>query len=236
MDELLRFFRTYEPWMYALLGLGALVYFRRFALSWRALRSAVFGLEREGAQAKLNQAASMLILLVLLSVAVFVLVSFVAPMYPQANPLLTPTLNVLATSTATITPSDGTREAEAPVVSPSPEPTLELGESVCVPGALEISSPTPGEYVSGEIPIIGSATATNFGFYKLEYATLSGSQTGGQWLAIQAGRVPVIEGVLVQTWDTTTLDNLEYLLRLVVTDNTGAALPDCRVLVRVNNP
>ena len=60
MAEALRFFRAYEFWIYTILALGALVYIRKFILAWDELRGAAFGLERESAQSRLNQAASML--------------------------------------------------------------------------------------------------------------------------------------------------------------------------------
>ena len=63
MEEALRFFRTYEMWMYVILALAGLVYIRKFILSWEELRRAAFGLERESAQSSLNQSAGMLVLL-----------------------------------------------------------------------------------------------------------------------------------------------------------------------------
>jgi hypothetical protein len=67
MDEALRFFRTYELWIYALLALVSLIYLRRFILAWGELRGAAFGLERESAQTRLNQAAGMLVLLMMIA-------------------------------------------------------------------------------------------------------------------------------------------------------------------------
>ena len=84
MEEALRFFRAFELWIYLLLGLGGLFYLRRFILAWQELRGAVFGLERESAQARLNQAASVLVLLLTMAVTEFFLVSFVAPSMPGA--------------------------------------------------------------------------------------------------------------------------------------------------------
>ena len=57
MEEALSFFRAFEVWIYLLLGLGGLIYIRRFILSWQELREAGFGLERERAQSRLNQSA-----------------------------------------------------------------------------------------------------------------------------------------------------------------------------------
>ncbi len=85
--------------MYVILVLAGLVYVRKFILAWEELRRAAFGLERESAQSHLNQAAGMLVLLFVMAVAVFVLVSFIAPVFPASNPLLTPTMDILASPT-----------------------------------------------------------------------------------------------------------------------------------------
>lgn len=80
MDEALGFFQAFEVWIYLLLALGGLFYARKFILAWQELRDAAFGLERESAQARLNQAASILVLLLAMAIAEVVLVSFVAPL------------------------------------------------------------------------------------------------------------------------------------------------------------
>jgi hypothetical protein len=95
MEEAIRFFRTYEMWMYVILVLAGLIYVRKFILAWEELRRSAFGLERESAQSHLNQSAGMLVLLFMMAVAVFVVVSFVAPAFPGSNPLLTPSWQVL---------------------------------------------------------------------------------------------------------------------------------------------
>jgi hypothetical protein len=63
MEEALSFFRAFEVWIYLLLGLGGLIYIRKFILAWQELRGAAFGLERENAQTRLNQSASVLVLI-----------------------------------------------------------------------------------------------------------------------------------------------------------------------------
>ncbi|NJN44907.1 MAG: hypothetical protein HC806_09450 [Anaerolineae bacterium] len=233
MDEALRFFRVYEGWVYFLLAIGALLYFRRFLLAWRELRSTIFGLEREQSQTRLNQSAGVLTLLILIAVAEFVVVSFVAPLRPQANPLLTPTIDLLGTSTATLPPSEPVTEAmQEGDSTPTPVPTEDFRQGLCVSGELEITSPEPGERVSGEVVIFGSASASNFGFYKLEIALAQNVN----WRTIQAGRTPKTNGDLVPSWDTSTLQSGDYMLRLVVVDNDGNSLPDCRVPITIIPP
>lgn len=232
MDEVLHFFRTYETWIYIVIGIGTVIYLRRFLLAWQELRSTIFGLEREQAQNRLNRAAGVLTFLIIMVLAEFVLVSYVAPLRPEANPLLTPTIDLLATATATLAPTlEGGEAMEAgPTLTPSPTFDARLG--TCVAGEIEITSPEPGQRVSDEVDILGSADIPNFGFYKLEIAQVQ-SVT---WRTIQARREVVNAGVLVSSWDTATLQAGDYLLRLVVIDNEGNSLPDCRVPITILPP
>jgi hypothetical protein len=153
MDEALRFFRTYEVWIYLLLGLGGLIYLRKFILAWQELRGAGFGLERDSAQARLNQSASALVLLFTLVIIEFVLVSFIAPTMPGATPLLTPTLDLLATSTITLPASTpGTALATAPLGT-APAGTVE-------PAGLGLSAATglPADALAGTPAAVPAAT------------------------------------------------------------------------------
>jgi hypothetical protein len=111
MEEALRFFRAYELWVYLVLALGGLIYIRKFILAWEEMRAAAFGLERESAQSRLNQAAGMTVLLLMIGIAVFALVTFIVPSFPGSNPLLTPTLDLLATHTATLSAENGADQA-----------------------------------------------------------------------------------------------------------------------------
>ncbi|UCE00605.1 MAG: hypothetical protein JSV42_07795 [Chloroflexota bacterium] len=229
MDETLRFFRTYEMWMYVILALAGLVYIRKFILAWEELRAAAFGLERESAQSHLNQAAGMLILLFLMAVGIFLLVSFVAPAFPTSNPLSTPTMDILASPTSTLPTEDGT-------ASPTEEGDLAtatvpvVGEG-CIPDQIMITDPVDGSDINDVIVVRGTANIPNFGFYK--YETARPGET--IWLTIQAGREIKQDSELGQ-WDTRTLASGDYMLRLIVTDNQGESLEPCIIRVRVNNP
>ena len=234
MEDALRFFRAYELWVYLMLALGGLIYIRKFILAWEEMRAAAFGLERESAQSRLNQAAGMTVLLLMIGIAVFAVVTFVVPSFPGSNPLLTPTLDLLATHTATLNAENGADQAAMQTDQsgsiPSPTVVQIVGEG-CVPGQIMISDPVEGTELSDVITIKGTANIANFGFYKYEVAR----PDDDVWLTIQAGREIVIENDLGQ-WDTRTLTSGDYMLRLVVTDNQGQSLPPCVIQVRVNNP
>ncbi len=232
MEEALRFFRTYEMWIYVILALAGLVYIRKFILAWEELRRAAFGLERESAQSSLNQSAGMLVLLFVMAVAVFVLVSFVAPIFPASNPLLTPTMDLLASPTTTLageTTIEGLATATNEVMAETASPEV-VGEG-CVPGQIMLTEPIEGSDITGVIVVKGTADIPNFGFYKYEIARPGETV----WLTIQAGREIKQEGDLGQ-WDTRTLAPGDYMLRLVVSDNQGESLESCVIRVRVNNP
>jgi hypothetical protein len=228
MGAILRFLREHELWAYIILGALALLEIRKFALGWGELRGAAFGLERANAQARINGAASLLVLYLMLGVGVFMLVSFVIPLVPEAAPLPTPTLNLLATPTITLAAPGG---QATPAATPLPTFMGTPGGEGCVPGQIAFIFPTDGAVVSGKFEVKGSANIPNFGFYKYEVARPGDAI----WMTLQAGNTPVTDGRLGE-WDTSTLPPDEYLLRLVVADNQNVAMPACQVRVRVVAP
>lgn len=228
MDELLRFLRMYEIGVYLVLGLGGCFFLRKFILAWQELRDAAFGLERESAQYKLNRSASGLVMVLFFVMAEFVLVSFIAPSVPGASPLLTPTLDLLATSTTTLAAQDTSASAENQAASPTqPMATTNPG---CMAGQIEITEPLDGSEISGIVEIKGSAVAQDFGFYKLEMKTID--QT--EWLTILAGN-ETKQAASLGSWNTSLLSPGDYNLSLVIVDNKGQSLPSCVIKVRVVN-
>ena len=227
MEEALRFFKENEVFIYLILGIVAVWQIRKFVIAWEDLRQAAFGLERESVQGRLNRAASILIVVLLLGVIEFAIVSYVVPTVPGASPILTPTLDLLATATTTLSPDNGTPIAT--IIPTLPEDGEENND--CVPNRVMIDYPPDGETVSGLVEIYGSANIENFGFYKYEIAALNDPT----WLTIAAGNQVVISDKLGD-WDSTRLIPGEYRLRLVVTTGEGTQSPACIVQVRVEAP
>lgn len=228
MEQALHFFRDYEIWIYVLLGILALWQVRKFALAWEELRGAFFGLEREAAQSRVNSAATMVVILIIMAVAEFTLVTFVIPTVPGANPLPTTTLDLVATPTTTLpAPTQKTNEALEVTATPGEVPAAEG----CVAGQINLISPLHGGRVSGSVVIEGSANIVNFGFYTLQIA----HPGDPVWLPILVGQQVVKNGVL-GTWETSTLTPGDYMLRLVVTDNVGNELTPCSIQVTVEPP
>lgn len=237
MAEVLNFFKDLEIWVYGILGIVGLLSLIKFMRAWNEMRQAAFGLELESAQQRLNSAATTLVLIVMFAIGEFTLVTFIIPYIPDASPIPSPTLDLLATQTITLAPMTAT-----PLLTPTELNMLEQntimglgtpaapenGKSGCVAEQINITSPVDGSGVGGVVPIIGTADIPNFGFYKFEFS----SPGQPNWLAIQAWTSSKREDTLGQ-WDTSRLTEGLYLLRLVVTDNQGKALPPCVIQVTV---
>jgi len=225
VEQAVRYFREFESWIYFILGVLAIYGTIKFIRSWGELRQAAFGMEQETAQGKLNQAATLLFLLLTMAVLEFSVVNFVAPTMPGANPLPSPTLEFLATPTTTpppgvldgLEPGDGIQATQTPIAGQG-----------CTPDQVMILSPEDGESVSGVVEVRGTADIPNFGFYKYEIARPGETI----WLSINAGEQPVQDGVLGE-WVTNVLPPGDYSLRLMVADNQGKFMPACIIQVRV---
>ncbi len=229
MAEVLRFFVQYEAVLYFVLGLGGILYLYRFFLAWQELRGATYGLERQAARGRLDQAAVSLFSLLVVAVVVFVMVTFIATSLPAQALLATPTLDLAFTLNGTLTPGPAQTLNFA---SATPLPTVSIDPAACIPNRLIITSPAAGDSISGSVEVRGTVDIPNFGFYKFEVARAEEEL----WLTIQAGRTVVHDGVLVENWDTSRLPAGNYVLQLIVTDNNGKELPPCRVPVQIGAP
>lgn len=225
MGPVYRTLAIYEPLIYIALAIGGLFAFRRMWRSWREWRDSVYGLEREFALRRLGQATAAAFFILALVFVEFFIATFIAPSLPATDILATPTLDLLLTPAETLSPEQATQAALAPVTQSVPS-----GMSGCVLDQMMITSPEPGDVVSGTVEITGTASVPNFGFFKYEVAPL-GTQN---WATISAGRDPKVNEVL-GPWNTSSLTNGDYFLRLVITDNVGLSLEPCVIAVRVAN-
>ncbi|MBN2115019.1 MAG: hypothetical protein JW730_00505 [Anaerolineales bacterium] len=225
MGSLYRTLASYEPLIYIALAIGAMFAFRRMWRAWREWRNSVYGLEREFALRRLGQATATAFLVLALLFAEFFIATFVAPALPASDILATPTLDLLLTPAGTLSPAESTQAALSPVTQEVPS-----GMSGCVPDEIMITSPQSGTDVSGTVQITGTASVPNFAFYKYEVAR----QGVQEWATISANREPRQNEELGE-WNTASLTNGDYFLRLVITDNAGASLEPCVISVRVAN-
>jgi hypothetical protein len=226
MGPVYRTLASLEPLIYTALAIGGLFAFRRMWYSWREWRDSVYGLEREFALRRLGQATAASFLILALVFVEFFVATFIAPSLPASDILATPTLDLLLTPEGTLSPEQATQSVLSPVTQPVPS-----GMSGCIPDQIMITAPEPGgDPISGTVEISGTANVPNFGFYKYEVAR-RGTQ---DWATISAERKPK-QNEKLGDWNTTSLTNGDYFLRLVITDNVGVSLEPCVIAVRVDN-
>jgi hypothetical protein len=223
MAAIYQFLSTYEVLIYIMLAIGGLFASRWLWRSWNEWRQAVYSLEKEFALRRIGRSVAFLTLILVLLCGELMTASFIVPNLPASFFIATPTLDLFATPTGTISAELATQIA----LTPLPIPTIS-GADGCIAGKLVITAPKAGSVISGIVDIQGTANISNFGFYKYEVAPIN-SDT---WATITAGRDVVVDNSLGK-WDTTALSPGDYKLRLVVTDNQGQSLSPCVIPIRV---
>ena len=226
MEYVIKFLADFEVPIYLVLGIVAVVYLRRIMISLEEKRTAIFGLEREAAQRKVTAAASILILVGLLTVMEFVVATFLAGELSQEATYATPTIEVLTTPTTTLpgpVPTDAT-----PTQTIYPQAKIEGIDSQCVNDILEIDSPVHDGEVSGVVEIIGSVNTPSLGSYRYDFSTMGEPK----WQTIAAGSGVHIDDNL-GNWYTSDLAYGPYMLRLVALDNEGNETSTCVIVVNV---
>lgn len=96
---------------------------------------------------------------------------------------------------------------------------------------LVITSPAPEDVLRGEVTITGNTDIPNFSFAQLDFAYASDST--GTWFNIQTFSQPVADSTLA-AWDTDSITDGEYVLRLRVTIEDGT-FQEVMVPVKVMN-
>ncbi len=224
LDSVLRGLIEYHVGIFVVLGVGFLIYLRRFINGLQEWQKSVFGLERELAKRILVSASTGIILLLLLFVGEFLMVTVVGPQMPAVKSGVTPTIDSFALPTETRFAEAENTTTNIPTASIEQESLV----SECIEDMVEIISPTNGEKISGTVELIGSVNVENFGSYKYEYST-----TGPiNWITIAAGDQLKLDESL-GFWYTSALTPGDYFLRLVPLDNTGEDLTPCIIRVEV---
>jgi hypothetical protein len=95
---------------------------------------------------------------------------------------------------------------------------------------VQIQAPVPGEALQGQILIVGTTSVD--GFQSAELAFAYAENPTDTWFQIGQSDEPIVDGTLSE-WDTTTLTDGNYTLRLIVNVQGDVALvvtiPDLRV-------
>jgi hypothetical protein len=99
------------------------------------------------------------------------------------------------------------------------------------PPPITITSPKTGDILRGSVPIIGTTDVPNFVSAQLDFAYPSNQ--AGNWFILQTFSQPTQDSALF-TWDTNSITDGEYILRLQVflTDGTTQ---EAQVSVRIQN-
>jgi hypothetical protein len=226
MMAFLRFLAQYAFLIFLLLAGAAVFAIQRLVKNRAEQKATLFALELELARRKINQTIALIALIGVFVLIELILVLFLVPNLPAASILASPTLDPLATIVSTLPP-----EVLQTLGAATANPTSTPQTSGCIPGQIMITAPTAGEEVRGQITLEGTADIPNFGYYKYEFA-LQGTDT---WNSINVGTKPKHDEEL-GLWYTSEITPGDYLLRLVVTDNQGNALPACVVPVRILAP
>jgi hypothetical protein len=87
-------------------------------------------------------------------------------------------------------------------------------------GAAAIQAPRPGEALQGVLAILGSTQVD--GFASAELAFAYSRDTSGTWFILAQSQKPVENGFLA-SWDTTTITDSNYDLRLTVRLQDGSS-------------
>jgi hypothetical protein len=255
MDRVFVFLVHNDIWIYIICVLGLFWYLTDLIRAQRNLRSAIFGLERERGRQKRNTALFFVTFFTTIFAAVLFVNQRIAPTLPQE--LLkppTPTPDPLNTPLSRPSPI-GTPATARPIVTPNLAPTVTLqgegGPDVdAVPAEeatltptpyipptpfvdctvdLNISEPSDGSAVRGNISFYGTADTENFGAYILE---TNGPQTNGQWASLLGREIttPVREGFLgnvnLSMWGAGP-----YLIRLTALDIEDNITGECVIQV-----
>ncbi len=236
MIDFFHFLVDYQLWIYAILGVLALIYLIRLISAWRERYATIFGLEREDAQRRLNSALAVFILLILLIAAEFVLITFVIPEWPL----------VMMTATPEPAPAEESAEEEQLVTRPTDSGLVIIStpqgavpdrgavspiSSGCIPGQLEWLDPVSGDVIDGSYILHATVNMQDMAFYNWSFSPVGGEEN---WQTLSAGNLPVIEGEL-GLWATSQVPNGDYVLRLTVFDLNNQELPSCDVYIRVLN-
>jgi len=95
-----------------------------------------------------------------------------------------------------------------------------------------IRAPSAGEALQGDMPIIGTTAIPGFEAWALSFAYVDDST--GTWFLIAEGTTPIEEDVITH-WNTTTITDGSYHLRLVIDLDKGEMVEFVVPNVRIRN-
>ena len=230
MESVIRFLAEFETPIYIILGVVAIVFFRRFFLAYEEKNKAVFGLEREAGQRKMVSAATVLLLVGLLTAAEFVIATILVGELEQAPTYATATIDKLSTPTPTMDPAMiKVPEDATPTPTPYPQAEVEGLETHCEAGVLEITDPKHNDHAQGVVRFNGTVNTASLGSYQFDYSTMGEPN----WQTISAGSGVKIEES-IGNWYTNELLPGPYLVRLTALNNKGEVSDVCIIIIHID--
>lgn len=110
-------------------------------------------------------------------------------------------------------------------------PSRAAAQDVTPPSAPLITAPTAGQVLHGPVAVTGLTSIPNFSSSEVSFAYASDATN--TWFSISATTQPITNDVLA-SWDTTTISDGDYILRLRVTLQDGT-FQDVTVPVQARN-
>jgi hypothetical protein len=247
MDRVLRVIADYQWWLYGLLALLVLFYLRRAFLARRQGARSIFKLEQEQARGRYLRSVVVTIIILVILAAVFGTTNLLIPSLQRTpEPTATVTTGPLSEPTLTTTPPPptitptvtATRVLPTRAVMPTGTPQSPTTPTPLVrppscpnPGA-RITSPGMNQAVIGDVSVRGSASISDFHYFKIEVAP-GPNPVDGQWTVVGELHYIAVEGGVLETFNSGAYPPGIYTLRLVVVDRTGNFPDPCRVTVTV---
>jgi len=243
MSIVITLLKTYDIWIYALFAIIAIFMLRSALRARMHVRQSIFSLEKEFARNRVYKAAAVIILMAILSGALFAVTHMEEPSVPPldeptptATQLLraTPTLSpeeITPTPTATATTARPTREVipTAPVATHTPVPVAPP-PPLCPNPAVNLTAPGVNARLSGVVQVTGTAAIGNFWYYKVEIGI--GHDPAGWTVIGDLHYEPVSNGVL-ETFNAAAFPAGQYTIRLVAVDKTGNFPEPCAARVTI---
>ncbi|MBN1486719.1 MAG: hypothetical protein JW981_03695 [Anaerolineae bacterium] len=241
MNVVLRWLAQQAILVYLVCLVGSIAYLMSSLSAKRRRDAAQFSLERDINQQRMARSLLVSLLFLMLGGVVFVLSTYLAPMFPdvaESTPvvdvgLFTPTPTSTAVPTAVLvtplvegeplTSTEDIPALELPTATPAPSPTPTapaVPPPDCPSPNAQLVMPVAGASVSNLVEVRGTAATNAFSYYKFE-VQFPGSDTPN---FISQYDVPVENGLLGY-WDVSDVTAYPpggfYLFRLVVVDIYG---------------
>lgn len=241
--------------LYIMVGVGVFIFGRRLLMARQAYRMTYFELERDIARFQRANAITILILLFELTLVIIGIQRVVAPTIRSTQgasqqaavvlvdlPFSTPTPfrsdnTGIDPSGVNLTPDDLNLQVQAtPTLTPTPVGTIVAGAPPalgCETQDAMLQVPANGMRVFEPITVIGTASTSDFAFFRFE---IRGPQTGGTFAIVEEHTQPVVEIGEMGQFVPSFYAPGEYQFQVTVFDTTNTLRASCLVNIYISDP